>query len=289
MKEAYLYEKLANSRVKCLNCAHYCQILPGNRGICGVRKNISGKIFALNYGKIVALAVDPIEKKPLYHFLPASYTLSVATVGCNLRCLNCQNWDISQGYKNLKEIPGDEMTPEQIVKLALVNKLPSISYTYNEPTIFSEFALDTMKIARKAGLKNIWVSNGFLSEESAKMLIPYLDAANIDIKGFSEEFYQKNCGARLQPVLDTCKLMKKAGVWLEIATLAIPTLSDSEKMFSGIAKFIYDELGPGTPWHILPFSGKISWKLQKISDTPQKTLESAYKIGKAAGLKNIYI
>lgn len=288
MKEANLYAKLPGKDVKCLNCAQFCAISPGQRGICGVRENIDGKLFALNYGKIIACNVDPVEKKPLFHFLPGTNTLSIATVGCNLQCANCQNWDISQGQKTTKDVPGEEVSAKDIIKLAKEKGLPSISYTYNEPTIFLEYALDIMKLARESGLKNIWVSNGFMSPDSAKMIIPYLDANNIDIKGFSEDFYEKNCGARLQPVLDTAKLMKKMGVWVEITTLAIPTLSVSAEMFQGIAKFIYEELGAETPWHISSFSGKISWKLKNIPDTQVETLEMAYKIGKAAGLKYVY-
>jgi pyruvate formate lyase activating enzyme len=287
MKEVYLYKKLKD-KVQCQNCAHYCFIQPGKRGICGVRENRDGKLFALNYGKIIALNIDPIEKKPLFHFLPGSDSLSIAAVGCNLKCLNCQNYDISQGFKIAKEIPGEDYLPEDVVKIALDNKLLSISYTYTEPTIFLEFALDTMKIARKKGLKNIWVSNGFMSKESAKLVIPYLDADNIDIKSFSEDFYQQNCGARLQPILDTAKLMKKSGVWLEITTLAIPGLSDSDETFQQIAWFIKNELGQETPWHISKFSPEISWQLKKTPETPLKTLERAYKIGKENGLKYVY-
>ncbi|PIR71828.1 MAG: AmmeMemoRadiSam system radical SAM enzyme, partial [Candidatus Nealsonbacteria bacterium CG10_big_fil_rev_8_21_14_0_10_37_25] len=217
-----------------------------------------------------------------------SHSLSIATVGCNFRCLNCQNWDISQAPKPNKSVLGDDLPPEEIVKLTIKNKLPSISYTYTEPGIFSGYALDTMKLAKKAGLKNNWVSNGFLSPESTKLVIPYLDAINIDIKSFSDEFYRENCGARLQPVLDTAKLMKKSGVWVEITTLVIPTLSDSEEMFKNIAKFIKEELGLETPWHVSQFSGAISWKLQHIPDTPVETLQSAWKIGKEAGLKYVY-
>jgi pyruvate formate lyase activating enzyme len=253
-----------------------------------VRENIEGKLYALNYRKVIADNIDPIEKKPLFHFLPGSYSLSIACVGCNLRCMNCQNWDISQSFKGAAEIPGEDIPPEKIVEIALENKLPSISYTYTEPTIFLEYALEVMKLAKKARLKNIFVSNGFMSEESAKLVIPYLDANNIDIKGFSDEFYQKNCGAKLKPILDTCKLMKKSGVWVEITTLVIPTLSDSEKMFKGIAKFIKEELGSETPWHISKFSGEISWKLQRLPETPVESLEKGWKIGKAAGLKYVY-
>ena len=299
-KEAYLYKKLKGKKhaphrdevsgagVQCQNCPHFCIILPGKRGICGVRENIDGKLYALNYGKAIAVNIDPIEKKPFFHFLPGSYSLSIATVGCNFICANCQNYSISQAPKPDKPVLGEDLSPEEIVKMALENNLPSISYTYVEPTIFLEYALDMMKLAKKAGLKNCFVSNGFMSEESAKLIIPYLDANNIDIKGFSDEFYRENCGGRLQPVLDTAKLMKKSGVWIEITTLAIPTLSDSEEMFRKIAQFIYEELGSETPWHISQFSGAISWKLQQIPDTPVETLEKAYKIGKKVGLKYVY-
>jgi len=300
MKEAYLYKKLKDKKVQCQNCAHYCVIPPskhrkinthsieGGRGICGVRENIDGKLYALNYGKAIACHIDPIEKKPFFHFLPGSYSLSIATVGCNFVCKNCQNWDISQAPKPDKPVLGDELPPEEIVKIALKNKLPSISYTYTEPSIFSEYALETMKLAKKEGLKNNWVTNGFLSKELLEIISPYLDAANVDLKGFTEEFYQGNCGGRLQPVLDTAKLMKKSGVWVEITTLVIPTLSDSEKMFREIAKFIYNELGPETPWHISQFSGAISWKLQHLPDTSVETLEMAWKIGNETGLKYVY-
>jgi len=288
MKEAYLYQKLKNQKVRCQTCAHYCQLAPGQRGLCGVRENIDGKLIALNYGKIAAINIDPIEKKPFFHFLPGSRSLSIATVGCNFFCKNCQNFDISQAPKPNKPVTGEKFSPEQIVEIAVKNKLPSISYTYVEPTIFLEYALDIMKLAKKAGLKNNWVSNGFLSSESAKLVIPYLDAINIDIKGFSDEFYQSNCGAKLQPVLETSKLMKKSGVWVEITTLAIPTLSDSEEMFKQIAQFIFQELGPETPWHISQFCGAISWKLQHLPDTPVETLEKAWQIGKETGLKYVY-
>jgi len=288
MKETLLYKKLKNKKTQCQNCPHFCNILPGKRGICGVRENIDGKLFALNYGKAIAVNIDPIEKKPFFHFLPGSYSLSIATVGCNLKCANCQNWGISQGSKPDKPILGEDLPPKEVIKIALENNLPSISYTYTEPTIFIEYALDIMKLARKAGLKNNFVSNGFMTEESAKLVIPYLDANNIDIKSFDDKFYRENCGGRLKPVLDTAKLMKKSGVWVEITTLVIPTLSDSEEMFRGIAKFIYNELGPETPWHISQFCGAISWKLQHIPDTPVETLEMGYKIRKEIGLKYVY-
>jgi pyruvate formate lyase activating enzyme len=288
MKEAYLYKKLADKKVQCQNCAHYCVILPGKRGICGVRENIDGKLWALNYGKSAALNIDPIEKKPFFHFLPGTHSLSIATIGCNFACKNCQNWDISQGYKNKKEVPGEDLPAEEIIKIALRNKVPSISYTYVEPTIFLEYALDTMKLARKSGLKNNFVSNGFMSKESARLTAPYLDAINIDIKSFSDDFYKKNCGAKLQPVLDTAKFMKKSGVWTEITTLIIPGLSDSQQSLKNICEFIKQELGTETPWHVSQFCGAISWKLEHLLDTPVETLKKAYEIGKTTGLRYVY-
>jgi len=289
MKEVYLYKKLPDKKVQCRNCAHFCVLSPGQRGKCGTRENIDGKLYSIVYGKVVAIHIDPIEKKPFFHFLPGSYSLSIATVGCPLACKNCQNWSISQGFKKVKEIPGEDISPEKIVEIALKNNLRSISYTYTDPIAFLEYALDIMKLAKKTGLKNNWVSNGFMSEESAKLIIPYLDAINIDVKSFDDKFYRENCDGRLEPVLNTAKLMKKSGVWVEITTLIIPTLSDSEEIFEKIAKWIYKELGPETPWHISQFCGAISWKLKHLPDTPVKTLEKAYKIGKDVGLKYVYL
>lgn len=288
MKEAYLYKKLPGKKVQCLNCSHYCLILPGQRGICGVRENIEGKLYALNYGKAVAVHIDPIEKKPFFHFLPGSYSLSVATVGCNFSCLWCQNWDISQQVKFTKNIEGREVLPEELVKMAKENDLPSISYTYTEPTIFSEYALETMKLAKKEGIKNNWVTNGFWSKELFELIWPYLDAANVDLKGWTEEFYKKYCGGRLQPVLDNLILLKKKKIWVEVTTLIIPTLNDKTEWFEEIAKFIKEKLGSETPWHVTQFSGAISWKMQDLPDTPVETLQKAWEIGKKIGLKYVY-
>jgi len=288
MKEARLYKKLGNNKIQCQNCAHYCVIPPNKKGICGVRENKDGKLFALNYGKTVAIHIDPIEKKPFFHFLPGSQSLSIATVGCNFKCFSCQNWDISQMPQLTGRIEGQEISPEEIVKTASKNKLPSISYTYTEPAIFSEYALDTMKLAKKKGLKNNWVTNGFWSKELFDLVFPYLDAANVDLKGFTDEFYTKYCGGRLQPVLDTLKRLKEKKIWVEVTTLVIPTLNDSEETFQNIAKFIKNDLGPETPWHITQFSGIISWKLQHLPETPVETLKKAFEIGKEAGLKYVY-
>ena len=288
MKEVYLYKKLEDKKVQCQNCAHYCIILPGKRGICAVRENRNGELYALNYGKIIAINVDPIEKKPFFHFLPGTHSLSFASAGCNFRCANCQNWDISQAPRLTGKIQGEEMTPGKIVKTTLKNNLPSISYTYTEPAIFSEFSLDTMKLFKKEGIKNAWVTNGFWSKELFDLVSPYVDAANVDLKGFTDEFYLKVCGAKLQPILDTLKRLKEKKIWVEVTTLVIPTLNDSEETLRKIAEFIKNELGPETPWHTTQFSGAISWRLQDLPETPVKTLEMAYKIGKEAGLKYVY-
>ena len=289
IKEVYLYKKLSNHKVQCQNCAHYCIIEHGERGKCGVKENKKGKLYSLVYGKAVALNIDPIEKKPLYHFLPGTNSLSLATVGCNFKCFNCQNYGISQMPQKTGQILGKDLVPEKIVKVALENDLPSISYTYTEPAIFSEYALDIMKLARKKGLKNIWVSNGFWSKELFDLISPYLDAVNIDLKSSEDNFYIKYCAGRLKPVLDTLKRLKDKKIWIEVTTLIIPGLNDKEKILKDIANFIKNELGPETPWHISRFSGAISWKFQDFPDTPIETLKKAQEIGKKVGLKYIYI
>jgi pyruvate formate lyase activating enzyme len=302
MKEALLYKKFParggfasdkkEKQVQCQACNHYCVIRDGNRGICGVRENRGGKLYSLVYGKVIAKHVDPIEKKPFFHFLPGSQSLSVATIGCNFRCLYCQNADIAQASKEgyffeKKEILGEDLTPKEIVSEALSLNLPSISYTYTEPTIFIEFALETMKLARKNGLKNTWVTNGYTSTEGLKLALPYLDAANVDLKGFSEEFYNKICGARLKPVLETLKAMKKAGAWVEITTLVVPGQNNTKEHFEGIANFIAKVLGKETPWHISRFFP--TYKLMDTPPTSLETLETAYNIGKKSGLKYVYL
>ena len=287
MKEAYLQKRFKDGTVQCQNCAHYCRIEKGKRGICAVRENREGKLYALNYGKAVACHVDPIEKKPFYHFLPNTYSLSIATVGCNFRCANCQNWEISQLPQMTQRIEGKDLPPEEIVKLALKEKTPSISYTYTEPAIFSEYALDTMKLARKEGLKNAWVSNGFWSKELFEMIAPYLDAANVDLKAFNDKFYQTYCKARLEPVKNTIKKMKNLGILVEITTLLIPGLNDAEDDIQAMADYIANDLGCETPWHISRFHP--CYNMMDRPATPVLTLEKAYKAGKAAGLRYVYI
>lgn len=284
-KEALLYQKLDNKKVQCQLCAHSCIIGAGKKGICAVRENQKGILYSLIYGKAISEAVDPIEKKPLYHFLPGSKTLSFATVGCNFRCDNCQNWQISQAEK----INGKDISPEKIIQDAVSNNCQSISYTYTEPTIFFEYALETMKLAHQQSLKNVWVTNGYTSAKARKMIIPYLDAANVDLKFFDNQKYLTHCGAKLDPILETMVDYKKNNVWLEVTTLVVPTLSDQKETFEKIAKFIYQKLGSETPWHVTGFSGEISYKLKHLPQTEVEKLQQALKIGQKTGLKHVYI
>ncbi len=291
MKECYLYKK-SGDYVDCHTCNHRCHISPFKRGLCGVRENHQGKLFSLIYGRIIAENIDPIEKKPLFHFMPKTTSLSIASVGCNFRCDWCQNWDISQCTKEnvdrdeFTNILGVEMEPVQVVEHAITAKIPSISYTYTEPTIFLEFALDTMKLAKKEKLKNIWVSNGYMTRETLDMISPYLDAINVDLKGFREENYLKYCGAKLQPVLDNIKDIYKRGIHIEVTTLIIPGINDDEKQLSDIAKFLA-KISKNIPWHISRFFP--TYKMTDVTPTPIETLELAERLGKDAGLKYIHI
>ena len=289
MKEAILYQKLEQNKVQCQACNHFCTILPDKKGICGVRQNQAGILYSLVYGQAISEAVDPIEKKPLFHLLPGSKALSVATIGCNFRCDNCQNWQISQASKIQPEVLGQDLQPDQIVKDAIKTDCASIAYTYTEPTIFVEYALDTMKLARQKGLKNVWVSNGYMSTQTLEAISGYLDAINIDLKFFDNQSYLKNCGGQLDPILNNLRWLKKNKIHLEVTTLSIPTLSDSAKMFSKMAKFIKNELGADTAWHLSAFSPDISYKLDGLSPTSVSTLEEARQIGLDQGLKYVYL
>ncbi len=290
MKEAKFYKKLNNGNVQCELCNHFCIIRDNQTGFCRARKNKKGKLVSLVYGYPVALNADPIEKKPLFHFMPTSYTYSLGTLGCNFRCANCQNWDISQAEDIESKIDNLSFySPEKIVEDAIYNECASISYTYTEPTIFTEYALDIMKLAHSRGLKNVWVSNGFMSEKCLEEILPFLDAINIDLKSMDDDFYQKNCAARLKPVLENLIRIKKEQIHLEITTLIIPTLSDNIDMLSKIANFIVNELGTDTPWHISKFSPEISWKLKDLPVTGDDIIYEAYEIGKEAGLKYVYV
>ncbi len=290
MSEAKFYKQLENNTVQCQLCNHFCVIKNGATGTCLVRKNLKGELHSLVYGYPVALNIDPIEKKPLFHFQPGSMSYSLGTLGCNFQCANCQNSDISQikAIKN-KIDQMDFFWPERIVEEALGNDCLSISYTYNEPTIFAEYALDIMKLAQQHGLKNVWVSNGFMSPDCLDAILPYLDAINIDIKSIDPGLYEDNCAARLEPILKNANIMKQKQVHLEITTLIIPTLSDSMEMLTKLADFIVTELNDDTPWHVSKFSPDISWKLKDLPPTGDDIIYEAYEIGKRAGLKYVYV
>ncbi len=287
MKEAMLYEKLANNRDRCNLCAHHCLIADGNKGICQVRENRDGKLYTLVYGRTISQNIDPIEKKPLFHFYPGSAAYSIATPGCNFRCAWCQNWEISQMPKEQHLIAGYEATPEQIVAQAQRWGCRSIAYTYTEPTIFFEYAYDTARLAHDEGLANIIVTNGYMTSEMLKTFQPYLDAANVDLKAFREQTYRQYVGARLQPVLDNLKTIKQLGIWLEVTTLVIPGINDDGLELQDAAQFIFRELGADTPWHISRFFP--DYQLIDVPATPQTTLERAWEIGKSVGLRYVYL
>ena len=284
MREAFFYEKLKDSRVKCHLCPHGCIIGGGKRGICGVRENKNGVLYSLNYGKLIAENLDPIEKKPLFHFLPGSLSYSIATVGCNLRCLHCQNAEISQFRAEI--IPGKERTPQEALAIALNYGAESISYTYTEPTIFFEFAYELAKIAHAKGLKNNFVTNGYATREAWEKIAPYLDGANIDLKSFRDDFYRKICGAQLTPVLESITLLRSLGIWIEVTTLIIPTLNDSEKELRDIARFIAS-LDNSIPWHVTAFYPH--HKLTQLPPTSAKKLFRAREIGLEEGLNYVYV
>jgi pyruvate formate lyase activating enzyme len=285
MIEARFYEKEKDQKVRCFLCSHHCLIKEGQRGICWVRENQGGVLYSLVYGKPIAHHVDPIEKKPLFHFLPGSRSFSLATAGCNFRCLFCQNADISQP-RDQKTIRGEEVSPEEIVAAALSSGCRSISYTYTEPTIYFEYAQDIALLAAARGLKNVFVSNGYMTSQALEAIHPHLQAANVDLKPFREEFYKTQCGAKLAPVLDSLRLMKKLGIWVEVTTLIIPTLNDSMDELKELARFLAQELGPETPWHISRFHP--TYRLTDLSITPVKTLQQAWEAGKEAGLRYVY-
>jgi pyruvate formate lyase activating enzyme len=284
VREALLYEDADGGKVRCRLCSHYCLISPGKRGICHVRENRGGKLYSLVYGKVIAKHLDPIEKKPLFHFYPGSQSLSISTVGCNFRCLHCQNWEISQFPRLYNTIAGDYLPPEAVVDEAGRRGARSISYTYTEPTIFMEYALDCARLARERGIKNVFVSNGYTSPEGVELISPYLDANNIDIKG-DDDFYRKVAGARLEPVLDTVRRMKDLGIWVEVTTLVIPGYNDSEEFLRFMAEFIAS-VDPAIPWHVTQFYP--TYKMTDRGRTPISTLRRARKIGLEIGLKYVY-
>jgi len=286
MHEALFWEKAAGGRVKCSLCRFRCLIAEGYRGICGVRENRGGTLYTLVYGKSVAAHVDPIEKKPLFHFYPASKSFSIATVGCNFRCLHCQNAEISQWSKDGRSIPGQVLPPEEVVRQAEEAGCRSIAYTYTEPTVFFEYAYDSAVLAHRKKIKNVFVTNGYITPEALDAITPYLDAANIDLKGFSEKFYREIAGATLNGVLESLKEYRRRGIWLEVTTLIIPGHNDSDADLKGIAHFIAGELGPEVPWHVTAFFP--TYQMLDSPPTPAATLRRARRIGLDAGLRYVY-
>ena len=292
MRQAALYTRLEDGRVRCSLCAHRCTIAEGKRGVCQVRENRDGTLYSLVYGQLISQAVDPIEKKPLFHFYPGSTSFSVATVGCNFRCSFCQNAGISQLVRDGNgSIEGQEVLPERIVRAAQHYQCRSISYTYTEPTVFYEYTYDIATLAHAAGLANVYVTNGYMTAEMLDTISwddrpPLIDAANVDLKAFTDAFYRRECGASLQPVLDSLVLMKKRGVWLEVTTLLIPDLNDAEDELRAMTRWLVTELGPDTPWHVSRFHP--TYKRTDKPPTPVSTLHRAREIGLEAGLHYVY-
>ena len=288
MKEAMFWAPAEGEKVRCSLCRFRCLIAEDQRGICGVRENRGGRLFTLVYGRSIAENVDPIEKKPLFHFHPGSLSFSVATAGCNFRCLHCQNYQISPFPPGKRPvIAGHELSPEQIVSRARDAGCRSIAYTYTEPTIFFEYAYDTAVLARGRGIKNVFVTNGYTTPEALEKIAPYLDAANVDLKGMSENFYKEVVGATLEGVLDTLRIYRRLGIWIEVTTLVIPGHNDSDGDLRGIARFIAEELGAEVPWHVTAFYP--TYRLTDAPPTPSATLQKAWQIGKDAGLHYVYV
>ncbi len=285
LKEALFYEKLKGRMVHCLLCPRNCLISEGGLGDCRARKNIKGKLYALGYGVPCAVHPDPIEKKPLFHVLPATISFSIASAGCNLRCKFCQNWQISQSSP--EETKNFSLPPESVVKTALKNKYATIAYTYAEPVSFYEYMLDTAKLAHEKGIKNVMHSAGYINEEPLRELCKYLDAANIDLKSFREKYYRKICGGSLQPVLRSLKVLKEEGVWLEVTNLVLPGLNDSPEEIRELCLWVRDNLGKDTPLHFSRFYP--TYQMKNLPPTPTKTLERAREIALEAGLHYVYI
>ncbi|NOX35620.1 MAG: AmmeMemoRadiSam system radical SAM enzyme [Deltaproteobacteria bacterium] len=286
--ETLFYERLDRKAVECHICHHFCVIKDGKKGICGVRENKGGRLMSLVYPKVVAMSVDPIEKKPLFHFKPGSFSYSIATVGCNFKCTFCQNSDIAQmqGYYD-GMIRSNDMSPEKIVREAVKTGCESIAYTYTEPTIFFELALETARLAKQQGLSNVFVTNGYMSTKTLETISPYLDAANVDLKAFNDRFYRNYCKARLGPVKESIKKMKSLGIMVEITTLLIPGLNDDENDINAMAEYIANDLGKETPWHISRFHP--CYKMTDRPPTPVSSLEKAYEAGRNKGLWHVYI
>jgi pyruvate formate lyase activating enzyme len=280
-------DPVAPGSVRCNACAHRCVLRPSRVGICGVRQNRGGWLYALAYGDVVASKAEPVEKKPFYHFLPGSYAYSIGTQGCNFHCSYCQNWEMSQAHREGIVPESRNVTPEEVVEEAVAAGVRSIAYTYVEPTIFIEFALDSMVRARAAGLHNIFVTNGYATPEAIELVAPYLDAANVDLKAGTDDFYRKVCGATWEPVRDTIVEMRRRDIWVELTTLIIPGLNDDRRELTALAEWIATAVGPETPWHLTRFQP--SYRLKHLQPTPAATLVQAAEIAREVGLRHVYI
>jgi len=295
MREAMLYEMEEGGKLRCRLCAHGCLVAEGKRGICLVRERRGDKLYSLVYGRPIAGNPDPIEKKPLFHFLPGTLSYSIATVGCNFQCRFCQNWDISQYPRERDPEPpgggpgGAEVPPDTIVDQARSLGCRSISYTYTEPTVYFEYAYDCMRLAREAGLQNVFVTNGYQSAQCLEACQGLLQAANVDLKSFRDQFYRQECGARLQPVLDTLKRLHQQGVWLEVTTLLIPGKNDDPGELAELTAFIAGELAPWVPWHVSAYTPRYHYRRGGPRPTPVRALEQALEIGRQAGLQFVYV
>ncbi len=282
-----LADELPDGSVRCGVCAHRCLVRPGRHGICGVRENRGGHLVCHAYGRVAAVGLDPIEKKPLFHVAPGASAYSIATVGCPFHCTFCQNWEIAQAPRLGISIPTRPMSPERVVEEALAHGADAIAYTYVEPTVFLEYALDTARLARSRGLLNLFISDGYATPEAVDLLAPVLDAANIDLKAFDDAFYRTLCGARLAHVLEAIEAMHRAGIWLELTTLVIPGRNDDEAELRALTAWIVATLGPETPWHVSRFYP--AHRMLDVPPTPPATLRRAAEIGWEAGLVHVYV
>jgi pyruvate formate lyase activating enzyme len=280
-------DSIAPGTVRCVACAHRCVLRPSRIGICGVRQNRGGWLYTLVYGQVVAAKAEPIEKKPFFHFMPGSDAYSVATQGCNFHCAYCQNWQMSQAHREGMVPQSRHVTPEEVVDEAVAAGVRSVAYTYVEPTVFIEFALDSMALAHSAGLHNVFVTNGYETPEAIEPIAPYLDAANVDLKAANESFYHRVCGARWEPVRDSIVEMRRRGIWLELTTLVIPGLNDDPEELRSMAEWIGTAVGPETPWHLTRFQP--AYHLADLPPTPAATLVKAAEIARQAGLRHVYI
>ncbi len=288
-REAFLAKSLSGDAVQCQTCEHFCAIKPGEAGKCGVRRNVDGTLYLVVYGEAIAVHVDPVEKKPLFHFMPGGDILSIGTYGCNFRCPFCQNWQMSQArdFDDHRDYLGQPAMPQLLIDTCLKNNIAMIAYTYNEPTVFFEYTYDTAKLAHEHDIKNVYVSNGYMSEAALDMIEPYLDGINVDLKAFTEEFYREQCQARLEPVKrNIAHMARETDIWIEITTLLIPGLNDSDEELQAMAAWLA-EVDPDMPWHVSAFHP--DYQMQDVPRTAQRDLARAYEIGKQAGLHYVYV